>query len=773
MASSNPSRKASNPSSTLLQDMLREKKAQTQRVNKTYDMNDSDDRGVQSSPVASMGTRGRQSSQPRHSSGAGNRNVSIPKEMNMKEMELHLSKINKQNFDLKLEVFHRRQRNDVLEAKVEEIDKLKTDNAEMQSINEDLLLELEKRDVAVQEAVGLICELEAKNEEMKAKIEEMGAAEMYFGHSRTLSTILASPRTSVGPEDLSTPPQVSRQTSVSTQDQQDKAGSEASKPRAGALSPDTANSSQRVPSFLRENKKSTHVLRSLYSSESLLSGDEEEDDMDGHIINSPRLSILSESGFSEIYGDTKDVKDCISPRQTDGTNDSEDPPARAASPPEIHREARLQKWIEARNRPTTPTRKSTHAAVNDRFSSIGELMEKVPSDTKGHPTTDELPQEQKVRQGRNSDKVERKGIRQHQRRPSSPAFGGPMFGGAMLPPTPGTMSSATIAGNSSTPSIVTEKSLLDGTPFPAEGYSALIPDGRPYSSDSNFAHFPSKALTFDGESDIESESPPNRSPKATRVLGAHTPIRPSLTTSATATVFSGEGYAATQLSRTLSYPSPTGRARRLSEQLSPTSEKSSVTVGDRASLLAQQDRRSGSSANTTPTKRGVRESQARSPPADQDPITPRVANPDAHQEVDAKLGRSASLRSKLNKMSLSPSQSTHQSVASRLFRRSNSQSIQVPSSAQTSAPSRPPIARDNSSTKHARLPRPSSLYGSSPIYGQRLTPSNISSPLRHREPQQISDTRPYELSPLLPEGMLTDVERSSSLRHARHERERR
>jgi hypothetical protein len=772
MAASDTSRNASNPSSTLLKDMLREKKAQTQRVNKTYDMDGSEDRGVQSSPIPSIRTSGRQSSQPRHGGGGGGtRNVSVPKEMNMKEMEQHLSKINKQNFDLKLEVFHRRQRIEVLEAKVVEMDKVTNDNAEMQSINEDLLLELEKRDVAVQEAVGLICELEAKVEAMEANIEEMGAAELYFGQSQRRSTVLASPLTLFGPQDSSTGPQADLGNSVSRQDRQDKIGTEASHSRAGA-SPDKADSSQRIPSFLREDKKSTHVLRSLYSSESLFSENEDEDDVDEHIISSPRLSILSESGFSEIYGGPKDV-DRANTRQADERNIRDNSPARAASPPDVHRQARLRKWVEERDGPTTPTRTSTKPPVNDHFSSIGEILEKEPSGVKGHQTTDQLAHEQNSRQGRNVDKAGRKKIREHQRRPSSPAFVGPMFGGAMLPPTPGTMSSATIAGNSSTPSIITEKSLVDGKPFFAGSYSASIPDGRPYSSDSNYVLFPTKALTFDGESDIEPESPPStRSHEATRVSGAEKPIRPSLTTSATATVFSGEGYATTRHSRTLSYPSPTGRPRRLSEQLSPSSEKSFPTVGDRASSLAHQDRRSGSSANTTPTKRGARELQARSSPAKRDPTMPDVANLDAPLELDVKPGRSASLRSKLNKMSLSPSHSTHQSVASRLFRRSNAPSIQVPSSAQNTTQSRPPIARDNSSTKHARLPRPLSLYGTSPVEGQPSNPNITLSPPRHRhrhrEPQpDPEDIHPYELSSILPEGMLTDLERSSSSRYGR------
>lgn len=764
MASPEPLRKTSSPSSTLLQDLLREKKAQTQRVDKTYNMSRADDRGVQSSPIASTSTRDRQSSHPRRGSGGGNRTVTIPKEMGLKEMEAHLSKINKQNFDLKLDVFHCRQRNEVLEAKVEKMEALEADNAELQSINEDLLLELEKRDLAVQEAVGLICELDAR-------IEEMGAADRYFERLQGLATIPASPPTSSGPEDSSTAPQTSRQISLSGEHPQDL---EAPLSRAEAISPSPTDPSQRIPSILREHKKSTNVLRSLYSSESLFSGDEDEDGADAHTLNSPRLSILSESGFSEIYGDPKD-HDRISPRQTNGIDIPETSPDRVTSPSDLQRGARLQKWIQERHRPPTPTRTSAKPAGNDHFSSIGEILERVPSTTKGHQPTETTPPERKGRQGRSPEKLERKETRQHQRRPSSPAFGGPMFGGAMLPPTPGTMSTVTIAGNSSTPSIVTEKSLLDGTVFPAGSHTALISHGRPGSSDSNLAHYPSTALTFDEFSDDDPESPArNRSPKATRVLEANAPVRPSLTSSATATVFSGEGYASRQPSRNLSYPSPTGRARRASERLSPTSEKSYITVGDRSSSKVQTDRRNGSSAASTPTKRNVLESRARSPPADQISSMQDPANPNTQPEGDFKLGRSASLRSKIAKMSMSPSQSTHQSVASRLFRRSNSQSVQAPPSNQISSSSRPPIARNNSSSQHARLPRPSSLHGSNPIYGQRPTPTHASNTVRQHASQQTPNpVHPYELSSILPDGMLTDTVSSSSSRYSRHDRERR
>jgi len=749
MAASDSSRQPSNPTSTLLQDMLREKKAQTSRVKKTYDVdgqrNGLGDREVQSSPLTT--SREKSSVHGRRISAVGARQPSLPKEMGLKEMEQHLSKINKQNFNLKLEVFHRRQRSEVLETKLEKLEALETDNAEMQSINEDLLLELEKRDVAIQEAVSLICELEAK-------IEEMGEAEMYFRESsRTPRNMTADKRTNDANVTIQNgqPSPDSAETLVRP---------DSSPTRNNTLSPDPENSARRIPSFLRENKKNTNVLRSLYSydgsigrPDSAFSGDGEEDEDDGNIINSPRLSLLSEGGFMSVYGDA-DLSDHISPRQIGRSDITEETSQMARSPSQSdQREARLQKWVEERNRPTTPTRAPSKPGVNDHFSSIGEVLEKVPSSAKENGTTAE--RKQKPQQTRSPAKSERKEVRGHQRRPSSPAFGGPMFGGAMLPPTPGTMSTATIAG-SSTPSIVTEKSLLDGTPLPAKGYSTLVPDARPQSSDSNFAIRLGNALAAGEDSDREPESPPShRSSRAPR---------PSLATSATETVFSGAGYAMVQPSRTLSYPSPTGRARRPSGHLSPTSEDS---VGERSSSRSQNHRRS---ATATPTKKGERETQSRSPRANQQATTPTTGSSEPQADADPKLGRSASLRSKVNKISSTPNQSTHKSVASRLFRRSNSQSVQAPPAApRDKSPSKPPVAQENSSGRHARLPRPTSVYGSSPIYGQRPDPGRPSSHRSERE--HICDShRNYDLSSLLPNGMLTDTSHSSSPRHRRHRR---
>ena len=741
--------------------MLREKKAQTQRVKKTYNAHDGalDDRDVQSSPIA---PRERSGTSNRRVTGMGGRQSSLPKEMGMKEMEQHLSKINKQNFDLKLEVFHRRQRNEMLEAKVERMEALEADNAEMQSINEDLLLELEKRDVAIQEAVNLICELEAK-------IEEMGEAEMYFRNST------ATPRAVIvetKAEEGDAIAQDDRSTSAARLSQ-DTSRPNVSPTRSDRLSPKPESSARRIPSFLREKRKSTDVLRSLYSYDgsngplaSAFGEDDEEIEEDGNMISSPRLSILSESGFMSVYGDLKD-SDHISPRQSEKSDIPRDLQSRNTSPRDVQREARVQKWVEGRDRPTTPTRAPSKSGFNDRFSSIGEVLEKVPSAPERSGSVRQDSPQKKARQTRSPTKSPRKEAGEHQRRPSSPAFGGPMFGGAVLPPTPGTMSTATIAESTSTPSIVTEKSLLDGTPLPAKGYSALIPDGRPRSSESNLAIRLGNALAAE-ESDQEPGSPrSNRSAKA---------VRPSLTTSATDTVFSGDGYATIQPSRTLSYPSPRARVRRPSGptgQLSPTSEKS---VGGHSSTRSHNERRSTA---VTPTKADSKETPSRSPPKNPQKIAPAPAMTNSPADTDIKSGRAASFRSKINKISLAPSQSTQKSVASRLFRRANTNSTQAPPSNQTDSPLRPPLARQTSTGPHARTPRPSSLYGSSPIYGQRplpqvpsssrdrplpaLPPNHNDNHQHYRERERTCNThRNYHLSSLLPQEMLTNSSDSAS-----------
>lgn len=645
---------------------------------------------------------------------------------------------------------------------------LETDNEEQQSINEGLLLELEKRDVAIQQAVNMICELEAKIEDM-----EMIAA-MDIRPSLTIQELEPRKQETQDAASPSTTSDVSRTSKDVSINPQSQPPPEISPSRVDTLSPNTAEVPRRVPSFLRDTRKSTNVLRSLYSTDeihtnenlssislpragSLFSGEDDDDYLDRQTMNSPRLSILSESGFSSVYGNRKDQllsppledngrEDCI---DEDNGIIPERSSARTPSRPvqrDNQREARLHKWLGERDRPTTPTRTSPKAAAQDHFSSISEVLNHDPNPTPGQQRAENSLPDQDGRENRSPEKFRRKQARSSEKRSMSPSFGGPIFGESILPPTPDTMSTMTLARNSSTPSVVTEKSLLDSGPLPAKRYLSLAPEGRPLTSDSDCSDvrgIPRVSSFTTG--------------KSMRELSHDMPTRPPLTTYATDTMYKGEGSSPTHASRTLSYSSPTGRSRRGSNQLSPTSSRSSA--GERHSNLSPQDWMSASSATVTPIKRNPKEVQHRSPPASQAPETPSPADKTQRTETDARLQRSSSLRSKVaNKISLTPSQSPHQSVASRLFRRSNSQSVQKPVVPRSNSPFRPQVTRAASSTHQRRLPRPASLYG------QNLPPRF------HPAPRPV-----YELSPLLPDGMLTDLDRYSpdSSRHRGQRPERR
>ncbi|KAF2860664.1 hypothetical protein K470DRAFT_270509 [Piedraia hortae CBS 480.64] len=78
--------------------------------------------------------------------------------------DAHIDKLQKANFALKLEVDQRRSQTRALQhdkTRLEErAAQLEADNAELLSLNEDLVAELEKRDAALEEALTVICRLE-------------------------------------------------------------------------------------------------------------------------------------------------------------------------------------------------------------------------------------------------------------------------------------------------------------------------------------------------------------------------------------------------------------------------------------------------------------------------------------------------------------------------------------------------------------------------------------------------------------------------------------
>ena len=749
MVSSDDSRRASyvNSGSVLLNDMIRERKAQAQR-HTIGRGNGLDDRTIQSSPMTSAKVWDGSGVSSHRGSGTATRKGSGPKEMGLREMEevhvftpplkrvvtesshQHISQIKKQNWNLKLEIFHLREKNDQYEVKLANVAEIEADNTELQSINEELLLELEKKDKAIEEAVELICERERQ-------IEEMEEADAYFmRNAKTQQLGLPSQGASSGPENLVNLSQPYAQNA----DAEIQAPPDVFASRVQTASASPSKSSRRVPSFLREPKKSTSMLRSLYQNDgsqsqgnrsslslarpgSLYSA---EDDDEDRMLNSPRLSVLSESGFSSIYGGREQSN---SPPQNLDSHVEERPLSSDGPSQSNQREIRLQKWLVGKDRPSTPAKQT----LTGPFSSIGQVLEEAPI---FNNTRDPKHQEEASREDRTPEKYLRKTSRAHQRKSSSPTFGGPIFGGSILPPTPDTLSTTTTAASSSTPSIVTDKSVLESAPYATRGYSTLIRDGRPHTSGSSNASTFGTALIYDRGAESsksgEDQAPHNENQKNVS-FGSHLretplpppsrssssrsttrPIRPSLTTAITDTICYTDGHSPSHGCRTLSYPSPGNRTRRPTNQLSPINSQGSDSHSEKTPTASSRSKTGTSNAAGTPERlaRNMRQVS----PMTHEVISTPTPMVDSHSEASPSPQRSSSLRSMMTSVSPSPSKTAHQSIASRLFRRANSQSTQASIGTQMNTPSKPSVA-------HARIPRPSSLYASGPSNGQKPLPS--------------------------------------------------
>ena len=211
--------------------------------------------------------------------------------------------MNKQNFDLKLDIFHRTQQVIALEKRLERMEEMEEevkrmrgledelqelrnaeeDNQRLRDSNEQLRQELDKRDQAVTEAVELICELEARVDEL-------------HDGSR--------PSTGNDPNDA-TPKQ---RTMIDIPERTSSRRRGALLRRGRDLSPDSRHL-QSAPSFLRDENTNTPALRGLYfpsdQSQSAMSVITKSESMNS--INdptepaSPRLSALSEC--SELLPD--------------------------------------------------------------------------------------------------------------------------------------------------------------------------------------------------------------------------------------------------------------------------------------------------------------------------------------------------------------------------------------------------------------------------------------------------------------------------------------
>ncbi|KAL2160706.1 hypothetical protein VTH06DRAFT_902 [Thermothelomyces fergusii] len=260
-------------------------------------------------------------------------------------MEQTLSTLHKQNFDLKLELYHRRERQAALEARVEILER---EAKERDGLYNSLLRELERRDKAVEEAIGMILALERRVEELLLERKIIHQVEAEKPPCSRLASLAMTPRSQSKRPEFATPG-------------------------------DAPKTPIRMPSFVSERSENTEHLRSVYmaglGSESSLSLPRMvEDTPDTTRIDprlaSPALSELSESSFASVYGRGRTADLPSTPEKYPAQRDI---PSRAALP-----------GVESPSRAGTSTpvrhrRRSGSRAASGQFHTISGVMASTPS----------------------------------------------------------------------------------------------------------------------------------------------------------------------------------------------------------------------------------------------------------------------------------------------------------------------------------------------------------------------------------------------------------
>ena len=517
-ASSTMSPGASKIGSILLQERIRERKAEKERMSGSAKANLSNEPGPREDRPSERPRShdGRQYSGQSDDSRFGDEVGA--KQMSFKQLEevkfssptsttstnplQYISKIKKENFNLKLELFHRRQRAETFEAKLAEVegleekcedlekenDDLRRDNVEQQSINEDLLREMQDKDNAVEEAVALICEHENTLEGQQAKINDLetkmgrlldeGLARTRPGSGQGINPSIQS--TSKKPEPASShpeqphtppPPAERLQPGLPTSVPARKRGSMLPASRPAAPVHIDAPKNPHRPHFLQNDNPQTRALRSVYSMDGTIlksthslasirransrqkshvrQGSEETDNA---TVPSPRFSEFSEGDFESIYGARKPKMEGKSSaeRKSSIKHQHISRPADRLSRSYSNQDADIGEWIQDTQRSASASRRKSPIQRQEKtFGSIGTVINKH--------TSPQKPAAAPSRRLHQPPPIFSQSITTQDTRPPE-SFAGPIFGTGKLPPTPDTMSTSHRGTNRSNPSIVTERS---------------------------------------------------------------------------------------------------------------------------------------------------------------------------------------------------------------------------------------------------------------------------------------------------------------------------
>ena len=450
-------------------------------------------RGFDSSPLAPMPRK--------HVEGSASNGRT--RALGAKGMNEHMDRLTKQNFALKLELDHRRghtaklqEQIDNMREQVEWAERMKEEHTELLRINSQLVEELEKRDKAIEEAMDIICDLEDRNGELEEKVNDLeerssntrpSTANADSGYAGTETHEQPPQPSPPKPSKAPKTPHINRQASTA-------AAAAATDRMVNFATGQTPARTRREPHILSQKKASTHALRSVYletaqslhpvqSFNSLLTRHESKADDDEPVLNSPRLSVLSESSFPSIYS----PKDQVSPdRYAWEEQEAEPMPTSAHWRQDSIK--RVSQWMDERDQADETPSKSTNLSppIRQQVEDVSSSPSKRPGDEARFQSLANAisvespamaPPSTKLPRGVSYVKpypirIDRSAASVHTP-PTS--FGGPMFGEPLLPPTPESASTRMLRGSRSS---LTERSLLDVTPGLVKGYDALEPGTR-------------------------------------------------------------------------------------------------------------------------------------------------------------------------------------------------------------------------------------------------------------------------------------------------------
>ncbi|KAK3068897.1 hypothetical protein LTR53_013175 [Teratosphaeriaceae sp. CCFEE 6253] len=419
-----------------------------------------------------------------------------------RDVDDQIDRLSKQNFALKLELDHRRDHTvrlqedvDAMRGQVERAELLQEEHTELLRINTQLVEELEKRDKAVEEAMDIICDLEDKVSDLEERRSHTrpSTANADSGYAGTETQELMPP----------SPPRVAKMPRTSTliAPMPRPSASAASHKLQGVLSRQTPAKLRREPSILGQRKPSTHALRSVYleaahtlnpvkSFASLLSKRDsrlEDDRLADEVLNSPRLSVLSESSFPSLYSPKKGVSPEKFAWEAGGEDEADE---EGLDFGHLRQDSikRVSRWMEehegGEGAPSKSERVASPLSVQTErglaTTPVANVVQDAPFQSLDNAlstaaaTTERKSHEllQPTAYNPYQNQIDRQ--RQHTSRPKH--IGGPVFGEPLLPPTPD--SASTLMLRASRSSIVNERSIIDATPPAVKGYDALEPGLR-------------------------------------------------------------------------------------------------------------------------------------------------------------------------------------------------------------------------------------------------------------------------------------------------------